>query len=688
MTKAILKKLADSIDTKPYIWLLSFLALTCFAYFGFGQNSVIKVFDTFDSHVIRNFHDGRLFNEYGITNWYNLEACGTDKTVNDISYTYSSQFLLWFFHNQVGYVLAIVLQCTVLAFSVFLLARKTINCSNAAALAAAIITIAYLSCKDLKLSNIYYNSSLALLPLVILFLKYLSTKAKINIKDIVLLILFAFGFGLTNTVFVSTPFACIVCVLYFIFMGGINRKLILLTAIFWAITILPCIDNLLILAKLGPISHRTAWDIEKLIKYAININITKGFYVIIAIMLIGFSFKKVSSEQLKLFGLFFVCNKVIPIIAIWHTRLAAEYNLPNVNIARVKWFCCIWAGLLCASFLKTLAKQQVAKKAGITTCVAIIILILICPATYAWQISRHAGLFDTYKNYTSFAPDDIIRNHHNSNEPFRVACISDKPTYCYRLAINEIETLGGYINCYSLRYYYYWLNMIEPLKGTDSQYYEMFPSSARQLNLTYNPQATDQLPSWHYDTEMVSLANAKYIWSQKPLTYPGYECIFENPEPDIPQNGLAYYKAITKNIPVDGFGYVYFNHNYLPRAFTVNNFENCDNLADLYKKLSSLSIDQIKEMVLLEKDYSSEIPLLTATHSHCNITSYTPDKITVQTQADGHAILVISNNYNPFWHCYIDGKEAKLLPGFGAFWAVPITPGQHNIEFIYSYSNN
>ena len=684
--KSLWHKIMKSIDHKGWLWVIIFALLVCFGYYGFGKHSAIVVFDGIDSHIIRKFTDGREFAANGFTKWYHLEVCGTDKTVNDISYTFSSHILLGFFQNQLGYILTIISQCFLLGLGAYCLAKKTIKCNNFAAIGAAIVAIGYFAIKDQKIGNFYYNCSIGLLPFVILLLRHIANKPRVSCRDITILISFGFVYGVLNSLYVSIPFACLVCILYFLIVGKLSIRLIWLGALFWGVSVLPHVNDLIILAKLGPLSHRTAWDIDKLVKYVINVNMPVSMYIIIAVIIGGFLIKKITSEQMRLFSLFVICNKVIPILAIWHARLSAQYDLPNANMARVKWFCCIWIGLLFASFLRTLARQHKDQKASNLTTLITIAMMICVPLASTWRMMNNTWLYDSYDHYVTFAPDDIIRQHHNSDEPFRTANISSEPPYCYMMGITGIETISGYMNCYSLRFYYYWRTMTRALEDSSSLYYEILPASGRRLRLTYNPDGDTKNPADHFDPELVSLANAKYIWSQKPLEYPAYELIYSNPEPEIAANGLRYWLDIAKDDPGQGYGYVYYNKEYLPRAFIVGEFETCENLEEVYDKLAARSIEEIKAKVLIEREYAAKLPEALGGTGTCKITKYSPDNIIIKTSTDKPALLVVSNNHNPFWKCTIDGQRGELLCGYGTFWTVAIPTGEHEVEFVYSYS--
>jgi hypothetical protein len=58
-------------------------------------------------------------------------------------------------------------------------------------------------------------------------------------------------------------------------------------------------------------------------------------------------------------------------------------------------------------------------------------------------------------------------------------------------------------------------------------------------------------------------------------------------------------------------------------------------------------------------------------------------KITVQTEAPGPCMVVLSQTYYPGWKVYVDGKVTRLWQANYAFQAVEVPGGNHRLEFVY-----
>ncbi|MGB3307687.1 MAG: YfhO family protein [Thermomicrobiales bacterium] len=65
------------------------------------------------------------------------------------------------------------------------------------------------------------------------------------------------------------------------------------------------------------------------------------------------------------------------------------------------------------------------------------------------------------------------------------------------------------------------------------------------------------------------------------------------------------------------------------------------------------------------------------------VTSFAPEKITIQARADAPGLLVVSEIYDKGWKAYVDGKRVDLLQTNGALRGVPLPAGEHTVELRY-----
>lgn len=65
------------------------------------------------------------------------------------------------------------------------------------------------------------------------------------------------------------------------------------------------------------------------------------------------------------------------------------------------------------------------------------------------------------------------------------------------------------------------------------------------------------------------------------------------------------------------------------------------------------------------------------------ITSYEPERVTIDTRADQSMYLVLSDAWYPGWEAAVDGRPAGVLHANGLFRAVRVPEGRHQVMFTY-----
>jgi len=65
------------------------------------------------------------------------------------------------------------------------------------------------------------------------------------------------------------------------------------------------------------------------------------------------------------------------------------------------------------------------------------------------------------------------------------------------------------------------------------------------------------------------------------------------------------------------------------------------------------------------------------------ITEYTPDRVTVRLHGQGHADLVLSDQYAPGWRAFSSGRELRIIQEQGLFRKVAVSKDDQAVRFIY-----
>jgi hypothetical protein len=76
-------------------------------------------------------------------------------------------------------------------------------------------------------------------------------------------------------------------------------------------------------------------------------------------------------------------------------------------------------------------------------------------------------------------------------------------------------------------------------------------------------------------------------------------------------------------------------------------------------------------------------PLGPVGNSQATIVSYRLNDVTVDTQADGPALLRLADLWYPDWSATVDGKPAPVLRADYLLRAVPVPAGKHRVVFTY-----
>ncbi|MEO0077354.1 MAG: YfhO family protein, partial [candidate division WOR-3 bacterium] len=177
----------------------------------------------------------------------------------------------------------------------------------------------------------------------------------------------------------------------------------------------------------------------------------------------------------------------------------------------------------------------------------------------------------------------------------------------------------------------------------------------------------------------LNLLNVKYIiCPQLPSDVSKYDAMTQTAIRELQkylgQNGI---EAV-----FNGRKYViYKNNNALPRAFLVPNYEIIKDKNQIIERLKDNNFNPSKYVLLSES--LSEVVHNDSIIGSVKIINYTPNKITLETEQDNTAFLVLSENYHPEWFCKVDGKLTKIYQAYHTLRAVYLEKGKHKIEFFY-----
>jgi hypothetical protein len=128
---------------------------------------------------------------------------------------------------------------------------------------------------------------------------------------------------------------------------------------------------------------------------------------------------------------------------------------------------------------------------------------------------------------------------------------------------------------------------------------------------------------------------------------------------------------------------VFVNEDALPRAYLVNRFEVVSNVEAL-QKIMGPEDARFHELVYLDR-----APGLSGAGApwpelrEARIIEYEPERVVIEVNSSGPALLVLTDTHYPGWRATIAGEEQEILRANGLFRAVRVGRGQQRVEFEY-----
>ncbi|MBI5625538.1 MAG: hypothetical protein HY924_17300 [Elusimicrobia bacterium] len=313
--------------------------------------------------------------------------------------------------------------------------------------------------------------------------------------------------------------------------------------------------------------------------------------------------------------------------------------------------------------------------------------VLLLPLLYSK--AKTVPDYFKYGGYTALFKSPVIEDiarRKDAAAPFRVATFTHRllPGFAHAYGL---ETVDGYVNLYSRRYFTYWSKVIEPVIEREPYLKEYFGKWGSQVYLYLH-----SVYDWpdgvrfadHYRLPLLSLANARFIISRHPLEDPAFKLL----TPQEPWYKMHPKKLIKMRVKEELSGksylFVYENTSVLPRAFLVPGVRSYPDSAGLWSAMAKASVKDFEREVLVE---ASEWPAGPWTKSYAKGRIvrglHGADRVAVSVELDGPGVLVVSNNFNPYWRCRVDGKERPVFPAYGTFWGLVVGKGDREVVFSY-----
>ena len=133
----------------------------------------------------------------------------------------------------------------------------------------------------------------------------------------------------------------------------------------------------------------------------------------------------------------------------------------------------------------------------------------------------------------------------------------------------------------------------------------------------------------------------------------------------------------------DGKPNVIPNSNYMPRAYTVSNFEVITDEDAIVERMKQENFDY-KNTVILEQSPAVMPAKGEGVSGSVKKYRYDGNELNVEVSMKRAGILFMSDTYFPYWHAYDEsGKELEILKANLAFRAISLPAGEHKINFKF-----
>ncbi len=161
----------------------------------------------------------------------------------------------------------------------------------------------------------------------------------------------------------------------------------------------------------------------------------------------------------------------------------------------------------------------------------------------------------------------------------------------------------------------------------------------------------------HYNSPLLNLANMKYILTHRTISSPHLQLVFTR--------GMNIYR----------------NRRMLPRAFIVPTTQVLAQEALMHATLQSPRFDP-RTTVLLQEDPTGAP--IGGGSGEARVLAYQAEEVSIHASvSDGGGWLVLSDAFYPGWKATVDGHDVTIYQADLAFRAIPLTPGNHLIHFLY-----
>lgn len=701
------------VRNKWCIFLLWSLWLTL-EYFGLGPFSYFLVHDWGDSVLPMRLGLVREFFDNGFSYWTNTAACGLDRLASTGPFFQVDNLFLLTLPGWSACALVAFLQRFLAGYFTYRLCRDYLKLDELPSLVAG---LAYSIC------FFYFQSSLmggAGFPFILWSLERISERKKVT--GYIFAVLLGLFVLFSSSFVLSIPFMLPMVLAWFVL---VRRKysfhFLSLFAVFSATLLAGEIPYIRALLVNAPLSHRADWDLAArgdpwMSQLGRIIGFLKTNIVYLILGILGLYLSRLKDRSLVMVIVLLVfCGALAGLYKTLlpyfgqHISFFVGFQFDRFYLL-TPFFAVITAayGLHFLHPVVFLTQgnphkhriQTILNKYRIQTISCLVVISLLVVNSFILKYDHYckwAEPTSTYAaNYENADLEQIASNI--DSVPFRVGTVA---FYIHPACASAygLETVDGYVSLYPQRYQDFWGKVIEPLISRNESLYHYFHNWGSRIYLfadlvAFPPPGEDLAFSKYYNLNLLSLANMKYLISGIPVSNEHLELLTLQEAPgdevygpyNVVQGGyLSQVIEVTKRNMKGRHLYIYENEICFPRFFLSGKVKVFENSHQLLEAMAKADINSLRNNVFVEEKFLSEINLerLGVTDGELTIEQYSPDRIILSVELDNPGILIVSNSYNPYWICKVDGVDKDIFPAYHTFMGIFLEEGEHLVQLEY-----
>ena len=295
-----------------------------------------------------------------------------------------------------------------------------------------------------------------------------------------------------------------------------------------------------------------------------------------------------------------------------------------------------------------------------------------------------------------------------TQEPFRVASVLPlQPSYAYA---QGLEAADGWVNLYPSSYREFWLRILKPLfrevpkaktifdpeegKPQDNYVFLGADLAHPEFGLLPGEDIRHSLDvgfnvDRRFNLTLLGALNVRYLLSELPLqsrhlvlethgrytnNWPlsrdwatGKVNSYLQPlgaasysRPSV-QDFREYLSVLNQGL-VEKEIFIYRLDTFLPRYRFIRKVELAESGRSVLDKIESMDSAAIEGVALVEKvDFPQIVDRYDFSPGKVSVVEYRPDLIRLQISNTGEGVLLIANEWSPYWKAEVDGKQRKIF---------------------------